>query len=195
MVYGAQALGWGNAELSAMYIFLALAIGAIGGLDARTVANGFLEGMRAMVLAAILVGLAKSVEIILRDSLVLDSVIAFLSRAAEGQPRVIAAEAMLAVEMIIDVFIPSTSGKAAVTMPILGPIGQLAGVSGQVIVQAFLFGNGLTNMVTPTSGMLLAYLAAGKVGYGEWLRFVLPLVLLLTLLSVAALTAAVLLGL
>ena len=148
-----------------------------------------------MVLAAILVGLAKSVEIILRDSLVLDSVIAFLSRGAEGQPRIIAAQAMLGVEMIIDVFIPSTSGKAAVTMPILGPIGQLAGVSGQVIVQAFLFGNGLTNMVTPTSGMLLAYLAAGKVGYGEWLRFVLPLVLLLTLLSVAALAAAVLLGL
>jgi uncharacterized ion transporter superfamily protein YfcC len=195
MVYGAQVLAWGSAELSAMYLFLALAIAAIGGLGARVASQGFLEGMRAMVLAAVLVGLAKAVEIVLRDGLVLDSLIAFLSRAAEGQPRIAAAQAMLLVEMVIDVFIPSTSGKAAVTMPILGPIGQLAGVSGQVIVQSFLFGNGLTNMVTPTSGMLLAYLAAGKVGYGEWLRFVLPLFLLLALLSVAALAVAVLLGL
>ena len=98
-------------------------------------------------------------------------------------------------EMAIDVLIPSTSGKAAVTMPILGPIGQLAGVSGQVVVQAFIFGNGLTNAVTPTSGMLLAYLAAGKVSYGEWLRFVLPLFLLLTVLSLAALAVAVVIGL
>ena len=195
MVYGAQALAWGNAELSAMYVFLALAIALLGGLDSAAAAHGFLQGMRAMVLAGLLVGLAKSVEIILHDGQVLDSIISFLSRAAEGRPRVLAAQAMLGIEMVIDVFIPSTSGKAAVTMPILGPIGQLAGVSGQVIVQAFIFGNGLTNAVTPTSGMLLAYLAAGKVGYGEWIRFVLPLILLLTLLSLAAIALAVVIGL
>ena len=195
MVYGAQALAWGNAELSAMYVFLALAIALLGGLDSAAAAHGFLQGMRAMVLAGLLVGLAKSVEIILHDGQVLDSIIAFLSRAAEGRPRVLAAQAMLGIEMVIDVFIPSTSGKAAVTMPILGPIGQLAGVSGQVIAQAFIFGNGLTNAVTPTSGMLLAYLAAGKVGYGEWIRFVLPLILLLTLLSLAAIAVAVVIGL
>ena len=195
MVYGAQALAWGNAELSAMYVFLALAIAVLGGLDSASAAHGFLQGMRAMVLAGLLVGLAKSVEIILHDGRVLDSIIAFLSRAAEGRPRVLAAQAMLGIEMVIDVFIPSTSGKAAVTMPILGPIGQLAGVSGQVIVQAFIFGNGLTNAVTPTSGMLLAYLAAGKVGYGEWIRFVLPLILLLTVLSLAAIAVAVVIGL
>ena len=195
MVYGAQALAWGYAELSAMYVFLALAIALLGGLDSAAAAHGFLQGMRAMVLAGLLVGLAKSVEIILHDGQVLDSIIAFLSRAAEGRPRVVAAQAMLGIEMVIDVFIPSTSGKAAVTMPILGPIGQLAGVSGQVIVQAFIFGNGLTNAVTPTSGMLLAYLAAGKVGYGEWIRFVLPLILLLTVLSLAGIALAVVIGL
>jgi len=195
MVYGTQALAWGNAELSAMYVFLALAITVLGGLDSAAAAHGFLQGMRAMVLAGLLVGLAKSVEIVLHDGQVLDSIIAFLSRAAEGRSRVVAAQAMLGIEMVIDVFIPSTSGKAAVTMPILGPIGQLAGVSGQVIVQAFIFGNGLTNAVTPTSGMLLAYLAAGKVGYGEWIRFVLPLILLLTVLSLAGIALAVVIGL
>jgi len=195
MVYGAQARGWGSGELSAMYLFLAIAVAVIGGLDATAAAQGFLQGVRTMVLAAFLVGLARSVELVLQDGQVLDSVIAFLSRAAEGRPRILAAQMMLFIEMAIDVLIPSTSGKAAVTMPILGPIGQLAGVSGQVVVQAFIFGNGLTNAVTPTSGMLLAYLAAGKVSYGEWLRFVLPLFLLLTVLSLAALAVAVVIGL
>jgi len=93
------------------------------------------------------------------------------------------------------VFIPSTSGKAAITMPILGPIAQISGVSGQVTVQAFLFGNGLMNTLTPTSGMLLAYLAAGKVSYGEWIRFVMPLALMLLALCAGALLIAVSIGL
>lgn len=148
MVYGVEELKWGNPELSAMYIGVALAI----------------------------------------------AIVAFLTRSVEGKPPVIVANLMMAMQMIIDVFIPSTSGKAAVTMPILGPIGQLAGVSGQVTVQAFLFGNGLMNTVTPTSGMLLAYLATGKVSYGKWIRFIIPLVLILVALCVLALTTAVLIG-
>jgi uncharacterized ion transporter superfamily protein YfcC len=105
------------------------------------------------------------------------------------------AVAMMGVQMVIDVFIPSTSGKAAITMPILGPIAHIAGVSGQVTVQAFLFGNGLMNTLTPTSGMLLAYLAAGKVSYGAWIRFVLPLALMLLGLCAVALLIAVATGL
>ena len=103
-----------------------------------------------------------------------------------GKGPVLVSQLMMGIQLVIDVLIPSTSGKAAITMPILGPIGQLAGVSGHVTVQAFLFGNGLMNTVTPTSGMLLAYLAAGRVSYGDWLRFVAPLVgILLVLCSVA----------
>jgi len=126
---------------------------------------------------------------------VLDTIIASLTSLVEGRHPVFVANGMMWLQMVIDVFIPSTSGKAAVTMPILGPIGQLSGVSGQVTVQAFLFGNGLMNTLTPTSGMLLAYLATGKVAYGEWIRFVMPLALILAALCSVALTVAVLIGL
>jgi uncharacterized ion transporter superfamily protein YfcC len=194
IVIGAQELDWENRELAAMYIFMAVAIGAIGRLPSRAAAGAFLTGMKAMVLPALLVGLAKSVEVILKDGLILDSVIHSMARLAEGQPPVIVAQAMVFIQMIIDVFIPSTSGKAAVTMPILGPISRLAGVSGQVCVQAFIFGNGLTNTVTPTSGMLLAYLATGNVSYGQWIKFILPLFLILTALSLAAISLAVVIG-
>lgn len=194
IVVGAQELDWENTELAAMYIFMAVAIAAVGRLPSRDAAGAFLTGMKAMVLPALLVGLAKAVEVILKDSLILDSIIHALARLAEGQPPVIVAQAMVFIQMIIDVFIPSTSGKAAVTMPILGPISQIAGVSGQVCVQAFIFGNGLTNTITPTSGMLLAYLATGNVTYGQWLKFILPLFLILTALSLLAISIAVIIG-
>ena len=128
---------------------------------------------------------------ILRDGMVLDTIVEFLTRAVRNQPPAIVANLMMLIQMVIDVFIPSTSGKAAVTMPILGPIGQLAGVSGQVTVLAFLFGNGLMNTLTPTSGMLLAYLATGQVSYGRWIRFILPLALVQLGLCAASLAAAV----
>jgi uncharacterized ion transporter superfamily protein YfcC len=194
MVYGAQSLHWKDADLAAMYLFMALAIAVVGGLSSRAAAQGFLRGMQTMVLAGVLVGLAAAVEVVLKDGMILDSVIAFLSRMAEGKPPVVVAQMMVFIEMIIDVFIPSTSGKAAVTMPILGPIGQLSGLAGQITVQAFIFGNGLTNAITPTSGMLLAYLATGKVSYGQWARFVLPLLGILTVLSLLFMAAAVLIG-
>jgi len=127
--------------------------------------------------------------------MVLDTIVAFLSSSVQGRSPAVVAVLMMGVQMVIDVFIPSTSGKAAVTMPILGPIAHLSGVSGQVTVLAFLFGNGLMNTLTPTSGMLLAYLAAGKVSYGSWIRFVLPLALLLALLCAIALLVAVGVGL
>ena len=195
IVFGAQRLGWDNPELSAWYLFMAIGIAVVGRLGSRTASTAFLTGMKAMVLPALLVGLAKAVEVILRNGMILDTLINAMARLAEGHPPVIVAQAMMGIQMVIDVFIPSTSGKAAVTMPILGPIGHLAGVSGQVCVQAFLFGNGLTNAVTPTSGMLLAYLATGNVSYGQWLRFIAPLFLILTALSLAAISIAVVIGL
>jgi uncharacterized ion transporter superfamily protein YfcC len=195
MVLGVQRLAWSSSELAAMYVGVALAIAVVGGVHSRDASQAFVRGMQGMVLAALLVGLAAAVEVILRDGMVLDSIVAFLTRSLEGKPPVIVANLMMILQMAIDVFIPSTSGKAAVTMPILAPIGQLAGVSGQVTVQAFLFGNGLMNTLTPTSGMLLAYLATGTISYGRWIRFILPLALGLLVLCSAALTIGVLTGL
>ncbi|MEO7084312.1 MAG: Na+/H+ antiporter NhaC family protein [Gemmatimonadaceae bacterium] len=195
MVLGVQQLKWSNPELAAMYIVVAIVIALVGGVGSREASQAFVRGMQGMMLAGLLVGLASAVEVILKDGMILDSIVAFLTRSIEGKPPVIVANLMMMMQMVIDVFIPSTSGKAAVTMPILGPIGQLAGVSGQVTVQAFLFGNGLMNTLTPTSGMLLAYLATGKVSFGRWIRFILPLATGLLVLCSVALTIAVFTGL
>ena len=93
-----------------------------------------------------------------------------MASLAQHGSNIVVAQALVGIEIILDVLIPSTSAKAAISMPILWPIAQLAGVTGQTTVLAYLIGNGLTNMVTPTSGMLLAYLSTGRVPYATWMR-------------------------
>jgi uncharacterized ion transporter superfamily protein YfcC len=120
--------------------------------------------------------------------------IADATQFLHGQPGIVTANGLMAIEMFLGVLIPSTAGKVAVSMPILAPIAQLSGVTGQTTVLAFILGNGLTNMVTPTSGMLLAYIAASKVGFGEWIRFIAPLFAAMLALAVIALGIAVVAG-
>ncbi len=194
LIIGTSVWHWGDTQLGAFYIFEGILIAVVARMSMRIACEAFVDGMKGMMLAALLIGLAKAVEIILHDSLVLDTVINHLAGIVEGRSRIFAAEGMVFIQMVLDVLIPSTSGKAAISMPILGPIGHLSGVSGQSVVLAFLFGNGLTNMITPTSGMLLAYLATGRVNYTTWLRFILPLFAILTVCSIVIMAIAVEIG-
>ncbi len=194
LVLGSSRWHWGNVQLSAFYIVVAAVIAIVARLPAREACDAFLDGMKNMILAGLLIGLAEAINLILTESLVLDTVIHQLSTLIEGHSEMLAAQGMVLVQMVLDVLIPSTSGKAAVSIPILGPIGQLSGVSGSTVVQAFLFGNGLMNMITPTSGMLLAFLAAGKINYLTWLRFIWPLFVILFALSLGTMALAVWVG-
>jgi uncharacterized ion transporter superfamily protein YfcC len=193
-VYGAGNLHWGNPQLAAFYIALSALIALLGGMSAEHSAESFVDGMKGMMLAALLVGLAGAVEVVLRNALVLDTIINDLSALAQHGSAIVVAQALVGIEIVLDVLIPSTSAKAAISMPILWPIAQLTGVSGQTTVLAYLIGNGLTNMVTPTSGLLLAYLSTGRVPYATWMRFILPLWLTLLVLSLIAAAVAVLIG-
>jgi uncharacterized ion transporter superfamily protein YfcC len=194
MVLGFVYGGWGESEVSTFYVFLSLAFAILGGLGAAAAADAFVTGLKSMMLAALLIGMAGSVQILLQNSFVLDTMIADATQILHGQSSFITANGLMAIEMFLGVLIPSTAGKVAVSMPILAPIAQLSGITGQTTVFAFILGNGLTNMVTPTSGMLLAYIAASKVSFGEWIRFILPLFAVLLILAVAALIIAVAIG-
>jgi uncharacterized ion transporter superfamily protein YfcC len=194
IVYGAGNLHWGNQQLAAFYIALAALIAVLGGMTAEHAAESFIDGMKGMMLAALLVGLAGAVEVVLRNALVLDTIINDLSALAQHGSAIVVAQALVGIEIILDVLIPSTSAKAAISMPILWPIAQLSSVNGQTAVLAYLIGNGLTNMVTPTSGLLLAYLSTGRVPYATWIRFIAPLWLALLVLSLLAMAIAVWIG-
>jgi uncharacterized ion transporter superfamily protein YfcC len=181
LVSGARWWGWGSMEFSAYYIALALAIGAVSGIGLTTACDAFVDGMKSMMLAALLVGLASSVEIILQSAQVMDTIIMSAVQLTAGQSHGAVALGLMATEMMLDIFIPSVSGKAAVSMPILVPIANAAGIEPNLLILGFIMGSGLTNMVTPTSGMLLAYLTVAGVSYVDWLKFILPLFTILTI--------------
>lgn len=194
LVVGSLEFGWGDGEFTALFIAAAAAMTIFARISPRIGGSLFVEGMKSMMLAAVLLGLGRAVEVILRDGQILDTIIETISAGINGLSPVIVAPIIMGVEMVLTLLIPSTSAKAALSIPVLGPIGAAAGVSGQTVVLAFLLGNGLVNMLAPTSGMLLAYLAAAGIPYNRWFRFAVPLFAVLTILSIAALMIAVLIG-
>ncbi|MEI8643423.1 YfcC family protein [Pseudoalteromonas sp. Hal040] len=194
LVYASTHWHWKHHALSAYYIALSMVLAAMSGLTANQAAQAFVDGMKKVLLASILIGVATAVAVVLKQGMILDSIVYFLmSFIGEGNAYV-AATGMFVSQLLLDFLIPSTSGQAAVSMPILGPVGSLAGVSEQTTIVAFLFGNGITNILTPTSGTLLAYLATARVGWGEWAKFIFPLWLVYIVLAVLLLQVSVFIG-
>jgi len=194
LVYASNQWQWRHEGLSAYYIGVSLILSWICGLGANGAANAFVGGMKKVLLASILIGVASAVAVTLEKGQILDSVVhQLVAMIGDGSPTV-AATTMFGAQLMLDFLIPSTSGQAAVSMPIMGPIGQLAGVSPQTTVVAFLFGNGITNMLTPTSGTLLAYLATAQIGWVQWARFILPLWFIFIITAIALLAVSVNVG-
>lgn len=194
MVFAAQRWGWGPEQLSAYYLTLGIIFGIESRLSATEIAEALVAGMKKVLIAAVLIGLATSVAIILKEGQVLDSIVHGLTGLVMGGNSYLAAYMMVLVQLLTDVAIPSTSGQAAVTMPILGPVGQLTGVNPNTTVLAFLIGNGLTNVITPTSSGLLIFLATAEVSWTTWVRYVWRLFLLLMFVGFAIVTLAVFVG-
>lgn len=187
LIVGTGIWSWGTSENAAAFLAISIVIACVGGLGPVAATDAFLEGMRSLLLAGVMIGLAGAMDIILRSSQILDSVVQTFATLIEGHSAGLVASGIMAAEMLFDVLIHSTSAKAAISLPVLTPIAHLAGVSGQVSVTALTLGGGLTNMVTPTNGLLLAFLTTSKVSYIEWLRFAAPLFAILCIVGAAAL--------
>lgn len=194
LVYASNHWQWKHHELSAYYIGLSALLAAAGGLSAQEAAEAFVSGMKKILMACMLIGVASAVAITLEWGQVLDSVVHGLTRLlGEGNP-IHAVLGMFGAQLTLDFLIPSTSGQAAISMPIMGPLGQLSGVPPQSTVLAFLFGNGITNLLTPTSGTLLAYLATAQVNWVDWARAVFWLWVIYIGIAMGLLVLAVELG-
>lgn len=194
LVYASNTWQWKNQQLTAYYIGLSIILASCSGLGTSGAADAFVAGMKKILLASILIGVAFAISITLENGNVLDAVVhGLVGIIGEDNPYV-AVVRMFISQLLLDVMIPSTSGQAAVSMPILGPLGQLSVVGTQTTVLAFLFGNGITNMITPTSGTLLAYLATAQVSWTQWAKFIFPLVLVFIILACFMLFFAVSVG-
>ena len=186
-VYGALSLGWGFNELSAAFVIGGLAAGLVGGLSLERTVAAYIEGMQNLLPSALMVGVARSISIVLEDGRIVDTILNAVVSPLSGVPPLVAAVLMIPVQALIHVAVPSVSGQAVLTMPLFVPMADVLGLSRQVPVLAYQTGAGLMELATPTNGGLMAILLLAGVPFQRWIRFALGGLLLLTLVGIGSL--------
>ena len=195
LVVGTLKLGWGFDELSAVFFTMGLLAGLVAGLGLSGTAEAFINGFRSMAGAAMFVGFARSIYVALDEGQILDTIVHGIFTPLAHVPLTASAIGMALAHTVIHVPVPSVSGQAVLTIPILVPVSDLLGLSRQVTVLALQYGAGLCEIITPTNGAMMAILAAAGVPFGKWLRFVLPLWAGLLGLGVVAIVIGIATGL
>ena len=189
-VYGALAWGWGFNELSAGFFIAAMVAGLLGGLGLGGTSSAYLDGMQSMLSAAVLIGVTRAISVVLAEGHVIDTILHALAAPLADVSATMAALLMVPVHAAIHVVVPSVSGHAVLTMPVLVPLSDLLGLSRQVTVLAYQTGAGLTELLTPTNGALMAILLAARVDYDKWVRFAVGGVILAAIVGVIGMMAA-----
>ena len=182
MVYGVVNLDWWFIEMTAVFFVGALLIGFICRINETTFVETFIKGANELLSVAFIIGLARGVTILMEDGLISDTLLFYSSSITDGMNKGIFINSMMFIYSGLGFFIPSSSGMAVLTMPIMSPLADTVAIGREHIVNAYLLGMGLFNFINPT-GLVLASLAMVKVGYNKWLKFVIPLVLILVVIS------------
>jgi uncharacterized ion transporter superfamily protein YfcC len=175
VVVGAMSWGWGIFELSGLFVAIAIAAGLLGGLGANRTAERFVEGAAAIAGGALVVGLARGVLVIFEAASVTDTILYAMASTVQNLPADISIAGIYGIQVLLNFLVPSGSGQAALSIPILAPLADLVGVTRQTTVLAYQFGDGFTNVFTPTQGYFMAGLALIKVPWERWVKFIWPL--------------------
>ncbi len=175
IVYGVSN-GWSTAsDLSAIFLTMGIVSGLVGGNKPNKVAQDFVDGAKSLTFGALVVGLARSIVILLENGQVIDTLIFYGANILNNFPAIISGAGMYVFQVIFNFFVNSASGQAATTIPVMAPLGDLVGVSRQTVVLAYQYGDGFTNSLYPTSAVLMAGLSIAKIPYEKWLKYILPL--------------------
>jgi uncharacterized ion transporter superfamily protein YfcC len=192
MVVGVMGYGWYLPEICALFMALGTASGFAAGNSADTIAKEFVAGAKDIFSAALIIGFAAGIIYILKNGNVIDPMLESMAASLDGAGKTGALGLMYGIQTFLNLFIPSASAKAAVTMPIMAPFSDMIGLSRQATVLAFQFGDGFTNMITPCSGVLMAVLSVAKIAYAKWFRMVWKFILALLVIGFLLLLPAAL---
>jgi uncharacterized ion transporter superfamily protein YfcC len=179
LIVGVLGYDWYIMEIATLFLFMGICSGFAFGKSASDIAKLFIEGMGDILSAAVIVGLAAGIVIVLQDGGIIDTILYGLSKSMSNLGVIASTEIMYGIQTLINIVIPSGSAKAAITMPIMAPFSDLIGISRQTTVMAFQFGDGFTNMITPTSGVLIATLGVARIPWEKWVRFIWKFILVL----------------
>jgi len=183
LIIGVNEWGWYINEIAALFIALALVSAIIGKLSGQLTIDALIEGARDLMPAALVVALSKGILILATDGKIIDTILYNLAGLSEGMPKYLSVQVMFFVQSALNFFLPSGSGQAALTMPIMAPLSDLVGLTRQTAVLAFQFGDGISNLIIPTSGVTMGVLSIAKIPYEKWLKWAGPLILWFCLLA------------
>ncbi|MGL6312710.1 YfcC family protein [Vibrio sp. WXL103] len=175
MIFGTLKMSFGFTEIAGCFVAMAIIPGLVGGLSPNKICDYWTKGVSDVMVAVLIIFFARSVLTIMEDAMIVDSVIHYLAQIISGSSQLVAAAGIYFSQAIINLFIPSGSGQAMITMPIIIPLADIGEVTRQVAALASQLGDGISNYIYPTNGGLLAVLAIAKVPYGKWVKFFLPL--------------------
>jgi len=195
LVWGVTSQGWGFNELSALFLIMGIVIGLTNRLGLTGTAEAYAKGFASMASAAVLIGFARAIFVVLEDGRIIDTLVNGLFAPLEGLPLLVSAVGLFAAQTVIHFFVPSVSGHAVLTMPVLVPLSDLLEMSRQVTVLTYQYGAGLGDMITPTNGTLLAILSVAGLTYADWMRFAFRLYLGLAVLGLTSTAVAIAIGL
>jgi uncharacterized ion transporter superfamily protein YfcC len=194
LIVGLSQWDWYLVEMGALFVAMAVIIAAIARMSPDRTAVEFGRGASELTLTALMIGVARSIQVVLDEGGVVDTIVHGLSLPLQALPGAASAVGMFFVQSLANFFIPSGSGQAFVTMPIMAPLADLVGVSRQVAVLAYQFGDGFTNILVPTNAVLVGILAMAAIPYDRWLRFILPFMVKMWIVGSIALAVAVWIG-
>ncbi|HMO13316.1 MAG TPA: TIGR00366 family protein [Pirellulaceae bacterium] len=195
LIYGVGWKDWYLVELGALFLGLGLFAAIVGGVSPDQAAKSFVSGASELTGTALLIGFARAIALTMEEGKILDTVVHGLATPLGYLPAELSAIGMLLIQNLMNFFIPSGSGQAYATMPIMAPLGDIVGVNRQATVLAYQYGDGFANMIVPTNAVLMGILGLAGIPYDRWLRFIFPLMVKLFIASSIMLIIAVRIGL
>jgi uncharacterized ion transporter superfamily protein YfcC len=192
LIYGVNSWGWYISEIAALFLGLGIIAAIIGKLGMQKTIDAIMEGARDLMPAALVVALSKGILILATDGNIIDTILHSLASLSEGIPDYASIQVMFFVQSALNFFLPSGSGQAALTMPIMAPLSDILGIGRQTAVLAFQFGDGISNLIIPTSGVTMGVLSIAKIPYEKWLKWALPIIIIFTILAMLLLLPPVL---
>ena len=193
-VFGIFNYGWSFNEMSANFLLAGLLAGVIGGLGVNGTFEAMIEGMKDILFGAMIVGFAKGIIVILENGQVIDTIVYGMTTLLTDVPSSAVIIAMFILQFFLNFFIPSGSGQALTTMPLMVPISDLLHINRQITVLAFQYGDSISNVLFPTSAILMGALAVGKISYTQWLKFAWKLILVWVIICCIGMSIALIIG-
>jgi len=194
ILYSVQTQGWGLLEMTGGFFIVGVVTMLISGMSGDESMRSLVRGLDLMIVPALIIGFARGIQVVMEEGMIIDTILQYASASLQTLPKVAAAEGMFVFQGLLNFFIPSASGQALVSMPLMVPLGDLLSISRQTTVFAYTLGDGWSNLIIPTNGFLMAVLGIAQVPFDKWIKFIMPIFFIMLALAFVFIAAAVIIG-